>query len=120
MSAWEEYQNLKYPDWVIVTKPGEIPVLPDREPVVVQKVFVGTARKDQCVYCDEPLTERTRTRDHFVPRSKGGRGSDNIVPSCSMCNNAKGDYVFSSIEAAREHIAKERKRTATKKYKRSH
>jgi 5-methylcytosine-specific restriction endonuclease McrA len=42
-----------------------------------------------CVYCG-----RTSglTVDHYIPRAKGGRSvSDNLVPACGPCNNAKGD-----------------------------
>ena len=40
----------------------------------------------KCHYCPEPAT----TRDHIVPRSKGGRNAAwNIVPACVSCNSAK-------------------------------
>lgn len=31
------------------------------------------------------------TRDHFIPKSKGGVGSDNLVPACETCNAKKAD-----------------------------
>jgi hypothetical protein len=55
----------------------------------------------RCFYCLVPLklsgehrsTKHTRvTRDHLIPRSKGGRSnSDNIVAACMRCNIRKGN-----------------------------
>ena len=44
-----------------------------------------------CVYCNTRLTKKTRTRDHLVPRSRGGGPRDNLVPSCADCNRDKAD-----------------------------
>src|SRR3970282_360244 len=43
----------------------------------------------RCAYCGA----RTKlTRDHMVPRSRGGTMSkDNIAPACESCNMRKGD-----------------------------
>jgi 5-methylcytosine-specific restriction endonuclease McrA len=48
-----------------------------------------------CQYCDKHKSElRGRqflTRDHVLPVSRGGANSwDNVVTSCSTCNNRKG------------------------------
>ena len=44
----------------------------------------------QCVYCDQPLTLQTATRDHIYPISKGGASYiSNIVPACRSCNSKK-------------------------------
>lgn len=41
-----------------------------------------------CHYCSAPAT----TRDHIVPRSKGGKNVGwNIVPACRKCNGTKGN-----------------------------
>ena len=54
------------------------------------------ARDDYtCQYCGRPKSElRGRqflTRDHIRPLSRGGLNSwDNVVTSCSTCNNRKG------------------------------
>lgn len=45
-----------------------------------------------CAYCQVPLTRTTLTRDHVVPRSKGGGGGDNLVPACGPCNREKSDH----------------------------
>lgn len=45
-----------------------------------------------CTYCGARLCKRSVTRDHVVPRSRGGSGHpDNLVPSCGPCNRAKSD-----------------------------
>lgn len=45
----------------------------------------------KCAYCEIPLNDTNLTRDHFIPRSKGGSkaAGDNIVPCCARCNNRK-------------------------------
>lgn len=40
-----------------------------------------------CVYCGELAT----TRDHVIPKSRGGRVT---VPACMQCNNLKADKVY--------------------------
>ena len=55
------------------------------------------ARDDYaCQYCGRHRSDlRGRqflTRDHVLPRSRGGANSwDNVVTACSPCNNRKGD-----------------------------
>ena len=44
-----------------------------------------------CYYCGEQLSRRRATKDHIVPRSKGGSNEQtNIVDACRMCNSEKG------------------------------
>lgn len=41
----------------------------------------------RCHYCQKPVIDRDKTKDHIVPRSKGGTSkSMNLVPSCRPCN----------------------------------
>jgi len=45
-----------------------------------------------CSYCGKELTMADVTQDHVIPRSKGGPTSwNNIVCSCTECNNKKGN-----------------------------
>lgn len=40
----------------------------------------------------ESIDEFSRTKDHLIPESRGGiRANKNSVPSCSDCNQLKGD-----------------------------
>lgn len=42
-----------------------------------------------CVYC---ISARATTRDHVIPRSRGGTiRRENQVPACAKCNGDKGD-----------------------------
>jgi len=48
-----------------------------------------------CHYClrwfndDDP--QRRKTKDHRVPRSRGGKGGRNIVSCCAQCNKEKAN-----------------------------
>jgi 5-methylcytosine-specific restriction endonuclease McrA len=45
-----------------------------------------------CMYCGLKLQERELTRDHIVPRSRGGRDIwTNVVAACKRCNQRKGN-----------------------------
>jgi HNH endonuclease len=44
-----------------------------------------------CMYCGAHVGERDLTRDHIVPRSRGGRDNwTNVVAACKRCNQRKG------------------------------
>lgn len=44
-----------------------------------------------CYLCKKPLTWRTMTFDHIVPRSEGGsHHTDNLKLACADCNNERG------------------------------
>lgn len=43
-----------------------------------------------CQYCEKDIKYSLATKDHVVPKSKGGKNHDsNIVLSCKKCNNKK-------------------------------
>ena len=45
-----------------------------------------------CMYCGEKFRVRDLSRDHVVPRSKGGNDSwENCVTCCRRCNHFKSD-----------------------------
>jgi 5-methylcytosine-specific restriction endonuclease McrA len=61
------------------------------------------ARDGRCGYClraEGQLRPREFfTRDHVVPRSKGGRDEwTNVVTACNTCNNRKGDRTLAEAE----------------------
>lgn len=78
----------------------------------------------RCVYC--MATDKPLTRDHWIPKSKGGEveGSGKaqfgaLVPACDPCNQRKGDTMPADlpwlaparrlqIEFVLEWLAKER------------
>ena len=46
----------------------------------------------ECQYCLKKIPYTSATRDHLVPRSKGGgNADDNIVLSCKKCNTKKSN-----------------------------
>lgn len=53
--------------------------------------------RNRCFYCGRHFTGElekggSRTKEHLVPRCRGGRGfSANIVHACRKCNHDKGD-----------------------------
>jgi 5-methylcytosine-specific restriction endonuclease McrA len=45
-----------------------------------------------CFYCEEPfeaIHPFHATRDHVVPKSRGGKGGRNLVAACAQCNTRK-------------------------------
>ena len=52
----------------------------------------------QCLYCGKQLVCRELTRDHIVPKSRGGRDSwMNLVAACRRCNQYKGDRQLDEV-----------------------
>lgn len=46
-----------------------------------------------CMYCGAPT--RNLTRDHLVPKSRGGKDAwENVVAACYKCNHRKGDRLL--------------------------
>ncbi len=51
-------------------------------------------RRDQniCMYCGKPFRDKDLSRDHVIPRSRGGKDIwVNVVASCRRCNHFKQD-----------------------------
>jgi 5-methylcytosine-specific restriction endonuclease McrA len=60
-------------------------------------------QEGKCAYCNQRTwLEKVNqdgsflaTKDHFIPRSKGGKdGQGNVLCSCHRCNQQKGDQYF--------------------------
>lgn len=48
-----------------------------------------------CIYCGVPLSLRSMTVDHIIPRAKGGANMySNKACSCQRCNNEKGNLTL--------------------------
>lgn len=48
--------------------------------------------ENRCSYCGREYSDRIKkTKDHLVPKSKGGNGRENIIHCCGDCNNIKAD-----------------------------
>jgi hypothetical protein len=82
----------------------DLDILPDKPYLLSDEdwEFVNSKRRRQvlriaaaqwwlCYYCILPIDETYLSRDHLIPKSKGGRGvSGNIVATCPGCNLKKG------------------------------
>lgn len=65
-----------------------------------KRVFCKTNGK--CFYCGCELDINTFHMDHFIPKTKNGKGGENLVPSCPDCNCFKADL---SIDEFRDKIS---------------
>jgi len=71
-------------------------------PAILTQRNLFVRDKWTCQYCGRSRgqlkTHEILTRDHVVPRAKGGRDVwENVVTSCSTCNNKKGDFMLSEM-----------------------
>lgn len=58
----------------------------------------------QCQYCGDRLTNKTGTRDHVIPESKGGPTSwTNLVACCKSCQDKKKDHMPKEVNMFPEH-----------------
>jgi 5-methylcytosine-specific restriction endonuclease McrA len=55
--------------------------------------------KGTCQYCYEKIPYSQATKDHAIPKSKGGTNDDfNLVLACRECNNRKDSiYPFYDV-----------------------
>jgi hypothetical protein len=54
-----------------------------------------------CPYCGNAMNrlDRYATRDHMLPKSKGGKGGANILIVCNQCNHHKGPLSLEQFAA---------------------
>jgi len=65
----------------------EVPALSNRE--------LFSRDRHLCAYCSTTFSEKSLTRDHVLPRSKGGKDSwNNVVTCCKPCNQRKDDMTL--------------------------
>ena len=74
-----------------------IPPVRNIPPLTNQALF-GRDR-NTCLYCGGEFRDFELTRDHLVPRSRGGRDTwDNCVAACKRCNHHKGDRLMQECD----------------------
>jgi hypothetical protein len=62
-----------------------------------------------CQYCLEKIPFHTATKDHSLPKSKGGTNDDfNLVLACKPCNNEK-DSIFPYFNVNGEEVKPKRR-----------
>lgn len=74
----------------IIATHGDIHYNDHHVPMVCNRLLF---RRDRniCLYCGEQHDFEKLTRDHIVPRSRGGKESwTNLVAACRRCNQRKG------------------------------
>lgn len=55
------------------------------------KKLYGISYTFQCPYCLKEFSVLDATKDHLIPRSRGGKAEpENIVLCCGRCNSEKG------------------------------
>jgi 5-methylcytosine-specific restriction endonuclease McrA len=53
----------------------------------------------RCMYCGYEFSSTELTRDHVVPRAKGGKDRwENVVAACKRCNHQKADKLLEDID----------------------
>lgn len=71
---------------------------------VLEKYYVEQGSK--CYYCHNKILFQDVTRDHLIPKAKGGTLLNNSVFSCRKCNVCKG---AKTMEEFRDWIIEELK-----------
>jgi 5-methylcytosine-specific restriction endonuclease McrA len=81
----------------IVACDGQIvPELRSAPPLTNRALFRRDA--NLCLYCGQGHLDRDLTRDHVLPRSRGGTDHwENVVAACKRCNHFKGNRLLSEI-----------------------
>lgn len=76
-----------------------------------KRKFAILARSDfRCHYCRKPLTPDTMTKDHVIPRSRGGLNlKRNTVAACFSCNHSKANRTPQEWEHHRDEKARSSK-----------
>lgn len=63
-------------------------------PPLTNQALFGRDRS-LCLYCGGEHSDSDLTRDHVVPKSRGGGDTwDNVVAACRRCNHRKGDRLL--------------------------
>lgn len=79
LRKWEPPPRLKRN----IFKPGRLTLHKFME----RAAFYGRKKGKLCSYC---LKRQSVTDDHVIPRARGGKRENNIVPACVRCNGTKG------------------------------
>lgn len=84
-----QYCSWNYPSIIVlrnhVKRRPERNVNPSVKAILMRDMYT-------CQYCGEKLTNANGTRDHVIPKSKGGKNSwANLVACCKRCQEKKAD-----------------------------
>lgn len=57
-----------------------------------KKIHIYSKVNGLCHYCDKPITFEEMTKEHIVPKSKGGtKKLSNMALACIKCNRKRGN-----------------------------
>lgn len=101
-------------DYAHVGRRRQVFSLPSHKNILVRDGFA-------CAYCGKKLSLRTVTKDHVIPRSRGGQDVLlNVVASCSECNGLKADKTPAEaglkLRVQPRHLTDEEKLAVVMKY----
>ena len=118
--ATRRYTDIK--DWhEAVYGPETGSYAPRRRPNVATRLHILQQQDGRCFYCGSRfgtyVTRKNRPRvlkaawDHVIPYVYLQANPDtNWVAACQVCNGIKGSRIFATVDEAREHITRRRKR----------
>lgn len=75
----------------------------------LHEVFDALAARDgaKCHWCGKPLTVLTATKDHRVPRCKGGANAlTNLLLACKRCNHKRGHMSYEQFHTLTKRAKK--------------
>ena len=71
---------------------GRMRAIVDRSRPPLSNAALFARDHDTCLYCGDKFLHRDLTRDHVVPRSRGGEDTwENSITACKRCNHHKAD-----------------------------
>lgn len=64
----------------------------NKKQIKYSKDNIWARDRGRCQYCGLPVPRKKFTRDHVIPKSRGGKSTfENIVTACAICNGKKRD-----------------------------
>lgn len=72
----------------------------------------------RCCYCERRFDEKLiRTKEHIVPKSKGGKNNlYNLIYACTECNSLRGNKDFIELREYIKNILENNKSIKIKNY----
>ncbi len=81
---------------IIACRGSKIPKLRTNPLLTNQALFARDGH--QCMYCGQHFHQQELSRDHVIPRSRGGADRwENVVAACRRCNEHKGQFLLDEI-----------------------
>lgn len=114
INKWDEWCIVDHPEdqpslrssaseWAVPTVaviPGFFKTAADRSKVCSSLRQIFFLYDCTCQYCLKQISFSQASKDHLLPKSRGGKNADtNIVLACKRCNRRKGSkYPYTNVE----------------------